>query len=181
MECIESRDAGRFLPQVPSSAVPPTPLRRIWSKTSKRGCSPSTTTPRRSFFLSLSSFSPFRTSCRVSLMDGIYSLFFSICPCLGIKEKPISASHTHSGHVSRSICHFPVSRVHGRREEGVFIRRNETRLPSAVFLCFSCRIARVNGASTSTRRRLMPDLIERGWSSFQCISRTRLLPRCYAN
>lgn len=132
---------------------------------------------RRSFFPFSLSLHP-RTSCRVSF-DGwdLLSLFFSLSSSRH-KGEAISASHTHSGHVSRSICHSLVSRVHGRREEeeGVFIRRNETRLPSAVFVCFSCRTARVNVDSMSfdagfNRERLVVLMSIRTW----------LLPRCYTN
>lgn len=114
MGCIESLDAGLVAfslglpPPCRRVVVPPTPFRRIWSKTLKRGCSASTTTPRRSF----SPVSLFLHPVQVvafCLMDGIRSLFFSVCPCLGIKEK----RYRHRIYIPDTCppLHLPFSRL----------------------------------------------------------------------
>lgn len=167
--------AGRFLPQALSSVSPcrHTSNSEVLEQNVKKGLLDDDTVEIVSFPFPLSFHSVQVVVFR--LIDGTCSLslsFFFDLSSSRHEREAILASHTHSGHVSFVPLHlrFPVSRMHGGREEGIFIRRNEARLPSAVFLCSSCRIAHVDDVFASKRRRLMLDLIERGWPSFQYIA-----------
>lgn len=170
----------RLHPPCRRAVVPLTSLRRIWSKTSKRGCSASTTTPRRSFFLPLFLFSsiPYELSRFVWWM-GLALSFLLLCP--GTREKRYRY-HVHIPDTcpsSRSICVFPslVCIAGGRRAFLLDATRRDCPLR------FFSVLLVVSRASTarSRRRRLMPNLIEAGRPSFQCIAQTQLLPCCYTN
>jgi len=130
MGCIESRDAGlvvfslRLRP--PCRRTSNYALCRIWNKTSKRGCSASTTTPRRSFLPFLFLFPSILRVVAFRVMDETRSrsLSFSLSLSLSLslssvlsssqhEKEAISISCTHSGHVSFVPLHlrFPVSRA----------------------------------------------------------------------
>lgn len=185
MGCIESRDAGlvafplRLRPSCRRAVVPPTLLRRIWSKTSKRGCSVSTTTPRRSFFFHLSLFSsiPYELSRFVWWMG----LALSLSSGLSLHEREYRY-HVHIPDTcpsSRSICVFLslVRIAEGRRAFSLDATRRDCPLR------FFSVLLVVSRASTARSRRhcLMLNLIEAGRPSFQCIAWIRSLPCCYTN